>query len=456
MTLFVVAMTSAPSFLLLPGEIRNKIYRYLLVADWAGLKPSDTECTDHHTVRTGSSKRWYDVHLPILSTCRQIYSEASGIFQEENTFIMVDYAVDYDLSTLRTFAPAKTVLDYELPTPKMIMTISLENLNSDNEASIRRIYMSRDIVLITMDSIAIQLHAPATRHMHASFSTHDESQDYCQQALLTQAARIMDVKSKTLNIEGSISPEWKKTLAYCDLEYRYETPQSFIYDLQQMLAMAKISHEASDCNLVNVFVVDITVRFFHILDLPHLLDPDDTWTYSFRHANPNSEQDARAIYDPWQYWAFVIDAVVAMTTLLSDKPAITTSLSTVGIFFNYALINNAQHPFTKLFLDIWKEDAGGLLSRFRIYKKWLAACDIYQHGPTGLRKAMSYTRYCLKARGAHGINLRAFEKALNVEAKSFKMPPNPNWLAGLSAVEVMGLDLRTVATARQDSHQPAL
>lgn len=85
----------APSFLLLPPELRVQIYRRLLChslpiqleqcitsMDWININ------TDNKTLSGSESKA--DGHLPlrsaILRTCRTIYSEAMPILYGENTF----------------------------------------------------------------------------------------------------------------------------------------------------------------------------------------------------------------------------------------------------------------------------------------------------------------------------------------------------------------------------------
>lgn len=79
-------------FLQLPGDVRNTIYRLLLVDDKHVRMPCSSELSDDPEIRA----------LQIFRLCRQVFREASSIFYEENVF---------DLSMGFLHNPANIVLD---------------------------------------------------------------------------------------------------------------------------------------------------------------------------------------------------------------------------------------------------------------------------------------------------------------------------------------------------------
>ena len=74
-----VHTVTGPSFLSLPLELRNIIYRLLLVSD----KPLGTKT---YSVSEWASFGRYDLHPAILRVCSQVCQEASPILNSENTF----------------------------------------------------------------------------------------------------------------------------------------------------------------------------------------------------------------------------------------------------------------------------------------------------------------------------------------------------------------------------------
>ncbi|KAL8667231.1 MAG: hypothetical protein Q9202_000804 [Teloschistes flavicans] len=355
-------MASPSSFLIkLPGEIRNQIYRHLLVASQAGLRLEDSEGAHGGTIQTESSKRWYDVHVPILRTCRQIHEEACSIFREENTFIMIDYAIDHARSALRTFAPGKTVLDLQAPTPETAMTISLKRSGSKKPRRIRRIYMANDIELISYELKAYQLRAPGTRDLHVKFSTEGQFDDQiiqdCQHSLLTYAGRDLKLGAKTIRIRGSVSPALRLTLDYLNMEHHSETPYAFSDDVQRMLAMTRLCHRVSDSILVADLIDEISWRFYRLLGLPHLSDRNDSWTYNFR--VPLTSQDPRAKLEPLKYWVSIIDRIRAIVAMMDNEGARERRLA---LFKTTVQLRIARRRMAKPFADLW--ELHGLLGLF--------------------------------------------------------------------------------------------
>lgn len=97
-----------PSFLGLPGEIRNMIYRLLLVAD----KPLG--CETKKELDADSKPIWanfgeYHLHPAILRVCQQLNREAISILHGENTFGIHIYGFGYRFLD-GTYTKAKTVL----------------------------------------------------------------------------------------------------------------------------------------------------------------------------------------------------------------------------------------------------------------------------------------------------------------------------------------------------------
>ncbi|KAI4104757.1 MAG: hypothetical protein L6R37_003111 [Teloschistes peruensis] len=358
-------MTSdLPRFVELPGELRNKVYRHLLAADWAGLRLQDSEGAHGGIVQTKPSKRWYDIHVPILRTCKKINREASSIFREENAFVMVDYAVDHARSALRTFAPGKTVLDLDAPTPETAMTISLTRSRScsDKPRRIRRIYMAQDIELISYELKAYQLRAPGTRDMQLDFNTQGRFDkplvnDDWQRSLLTYAGRDILLGAKAVRIHGSVSPAMQQTIDYLNMKYHNETPLALSNDLGRMLAMARLSQRVRDGILVTDLIDEVSWRFHRLLTFPHLSDPEDSWTYNFRVAM--TSQDPRAKFDPLGYWTSIMYHLLALVAMIDDQKARKRRLKLLkakvwsGVYEGW---------MSKPFADLW--ELHGLLDKF--------------------------------------------------------------------------------------------
>ncbi|KAI4204175.1 MAG: hypothetical protein LQ350_001366 [Teloschistes chrysophthalmus] len=355
-------MTSdLPRFLELPGELRNKIYRNLLVADSSGLRLLQDNEGAHGGIVQTKPKRWYDVHVPILRTCKQINNEASSFFREDNTFVMVDYAVDHPRSALRTFAPGKTVLDLDAPRPETAMTISLKGSRSDKPRQIRRIYMAQDIELISYELKAYQLRAPGTQDMQLEFNTHGRFDkpaiNEWQRSLLTYVGRDIQLGAKTLRIDGSVSPAMQHTLDYLNMPYHNETPLALYNDLGRMLAMARLSQRVHDRILVTDIIDEVSWRFHRLLSLPHLSDPKDSWTYNFRVAM--TSQDPRAKFDPLKYWVSIVKIVLALVDMIDDPKARKRRLK----LLNSRVLSGVHEGWmTKPFADLW--ELHGLLDLF--------------------------------------------------------------------------------------------
>ncbi|KAL9585260.1 MAG: hypothetical protein Q9212_001621 [Teloschistes hypoglaucus] len=349
-------------FLELPGELRNKVYRHLLVADSAGLRLQDSEGAHPNIVLLQTKpKRWYNVHVPILRTCKQINKEASSFFREDNTFVMVDFAVDQYRTALRTFAPGKTVLDLHAPTPETAMTISLKGLRSDKPGQIRRIYMAQDIELISCELKAYQLRAPGTRDMELDLNTQGRFDKPAindwQRSLLTYLGRDIQLGAKTVRIHGSVSPAMQHTLDYLNMPYHNETPLALSNDLGRMLAMARLSQEVYDRILVTDIIDEVSWRFHRLLSLPHLSDPKDSWTYHFRVAM--TSQDPRAKFDPLRYWVSIVDHVLALVDMIDDPKARQRRLKLLKANVRSGVYEGWM---TKPFADLW--ELHGLLDKF--------------------------------------------------------------------------------------------
>ena len=100
--------TAVLSLLSLPGEVRNMIYRLLLVAD------SPLGCETEKELDADSKPIWanfgeYHLHPAILRVCRQLNRETSSILNGENTFGIQIYGFD-DRYLSGTYSKAKTVL----------------------------------------------------------------------------------------------------------------------------------------------------------------------------------------------------------------------------------------------------------------------------------------------------------------------------------------------------------
>ena len=79
----VVGIPPKPTFLTMPGELRNKIYRLVLLSESI-------------TISKGRSAK-----PALFSTCRQIYQETTAIFYLENYWTIDVY--DWDLSVYEAF-----------------------------------------------------------------------------------------------------------------------------------------------------------------------------------------------------------------------------------------------------------------------------------------------------------------------------------------------------------------
>ncbi|MCJ1269429.1 hypothetical protein MMC22_009321 [Lobaria immixta] len=103
-----VHATAVPSLLGLPGEVRNMIYRLLLVAD------SPLGCETEKELDADSKPIWanfgeYHLHPAILRVCRQLNREASSILNGENTFGIQIYGFGHRYMS-GAYIKAKTVL----------------------------------------------------------------------------------------------------------------------------------------------------------------------------------------------------------------------------------------------------------------------------------------------------------------------------------------------------------
>lgn len=82
---------AGPNFLDLPAEIRNMIYRLLLVAD----KTLGNEDEDPGSTPVWASFGEYHLQPAILGACLQVYREASPILMGQNTFGIYIYGFDH-------------------------------------------------------------------------------------------------------------------------------------------------------------------------------------------------------------------------------------------------------------------------------------------------------------------------------------------------------------------------
>lgn len=83
------SLTTTPptsSFLLLPGEIRNTIYRLLLTMTPLHIDTRRRKLDFHYALTTRADVLSIHLHPSLLRTCRQIHYEAQPILYGENTF----------------------------------------------------------------------------------------------------------------------------------------------------------------------------------------------------------------------------------------------------------------------------------------------------------------------------------------------------------------------------------
>lgn len=94
-------VAAGPSFLDLPAEVRNMIYRLLLVAD----QPLGSGATESEDIYDASGLEWakfreYHLQPAILCTCRQVYQEARPLLIGENTIGIQIYGCEVQDSSL--------------------------------------------------------------------------------------------------------------------------------------------------------------------------------------------------------------------------------------------------------------------------------------------------------------------------------------------------------------------
>ncbi|KAL8688763.1 MAG: hypothetical protein Q9218_005409 [Villophora microphyllina] len=114
--------TRSTSFLTLPPEIRNKIYRHLLLASHQPISNARTSTVflSQECRQTTNDKQ---IHPTLLSTCRQISREASAILYTGNTFVfkgseIVTKWLD-QIGPDNTALVQDAIINASRPTPKM-------------------------------------------------------------------------------------------------------------------------------------------------------------------------------------------------------------------------------------------------------------------------------------------------------------------------------------------------
>ncbi|KAL9616192.1 MAG: hypothetical protein Q9204_008603 [Flavoplaca sp. TL-2023a] len=143
--------------------------------------------------------------------------------------------------------------------------------------------------------------------------------------------------------------------------------------------------------------------------------------------------------DPHTFWTFILDSFFAIGSLNVTPATIYVSqIHIASVTLNIVAIHTASQHFKHL----WDH---GLRERYRVYEAWAVAFRASAYDDTeeesGTVSAKNSLQELLSQHllPSHGLDLTEIKAA--VDAEEFKMPPNPCWIARLTAEEIAALEL---------------
>ena len=95
----------------------------------------------------------------------------------------------------------------------------------------------------------------------------------------------------------------------------------------------------------------------------------------------------------------------------------------------------AIHTASQHFEHLWDH---GLRERYRVYEAWAAAFRALAYDDTVSAKNSLQELLSQNLLPSHGLDLTEIKDA--VDAEEFRMPPNPCWIARLTAEEIAVLE----------------
>lgn len=154
-----VYVGAGPSLLGLPAEVRNMIYRLLLVAD----KPLGNEAGNEFGFSRPQWAKFREYHLQpaILRTCRQVHQEARPILFGENTIGIQIYATtaqdEFDSDSSDSFSSGDSSSDEDEMEPKtLFMNFELKRGPSYSQDHIPSIKKFQRIEIV-IDTVYLEL-----------------------------------------------------------------------------------------------------------------------------------------------------------------------------------------------------------------------------------------------------------------------------------------------------------
>ncbi|KAI4117793.1 MAG: hypothetical protein LQ345_002052 [Seirophora villosa] len=150
------------AFFRLPVELRNAIYRLLVLAPLSETTTSRLyrpRCVDHVVFNVGYFKR--DGLLPLLRTCHQIHTEASSVLYSENLFVFhfssiahapLPFFASLPTRYLRLMKKAYLFTEYFLPWPMQPSSqLDLDPATVDEVDRLRSLERRRTILNIELE-----------------------------------------------------------------------------------------------------------------------------------------------------------------------------------------------------------------------------------------------------------------------------------------------------------------
>ncbi|KAL8948630.1 MAG: hypothetical protein Q9222_005195 [Ikaeria aurantiellina] len=415
-------MEPESTFLRLPGEIRNPIYRLLLSARHLKLESTGHQDSSTESSGTGKPERWYNFHTSILRVNHQIYNEAYDIFRYENNFVKVKF--DYELAVFMT-SVAKELNRHQIPYADTAAAVIVDTLRGEGYKSSssapgpQLVYVLEDFDQIICDLKASALYssdkANEIRIDFQSVETFTKfGDDFLKTALLVLPQAKFTFKLHNI-VQGFESQKSVPAKAAC------LDPRTFLRYLRIILSLSQRCYGPPSTQIC--------------------ADAADMAIDTFRNILESSEPFE--VNNPWAYWSFVIDTLLAMQSLIPRRfldPSqrlmlLLMAFDTMGI-----------HTPNKTFHTTWAER---LYPRCKIYRSWVIAKAAFQAGDTP-KAILEIKRACEKPWNVDA-DIETFKRAAQLEEADFEMPPDPNWLLHLSTEEIQDLELPMAAAAEPEA-----
>ncbi|KAL8892958.1 MAG: hypothetical protein Q9215_000322 [Flavoplaca cf. flavocitrina] len=358
-------------------------------------------------------EQWYDFQVSILRVNRQINNEASAIWRGKNVFVIIGFQANLVLPAL---APSITLSPNFQMYQQVAATMTLNSTYAGalNGSLVKRLYALQDLeTAIPQDLLAYQCCTiDPTRvqiHLHAS----EKRIDFLA---FKPAIRVLSLKRVTVVLDDGTTQDYGSQDIESMAHPENLTGEALLDYLRVILAIAARLISQPDHALNDDMFFNTTTQVIHILQRPNPME----------------------VHDPHTFWTFVVDIIFAIKSLNATPSTIdVTRFSNSASIFEITSFTSSTRQFRR----VWNI---GLRERYRIYEAWAVAFRALAYDDTeeesGTVSAKNSLQELLSQNllPSHGLDLTEIKDA--VDAEEFTMPPNPCWIARLTAEEIAVLE----------------